>query len=106
MVGLAAGDPGERAPMLVGEDEVPSWDSPGRPAALPVSLLVVVAPSIVVVDAAPIPLSISLRARSTLGRLKLPLPKGPTIPAEAPANSAGSRNAPRGSLSDFFEFSS
>ena len=104
---LAAGDPGERALlMLVGEDEVPSEDSPTvRPAAVPVlpaSLLVVV-PSIAVVDAAPIPLSISLKARSTFGRLKLLLPKGPTIPAET---SAGFRNAPRGSLSGFFEFSS
>ena len=48
--------------------------------------------------------SISLKARSTLGRLKLLLPKGPTIPAAA--KSVGFRNAPRGSLSDFFEYSS
>ena len=88
---------------------MPNEDSPaGRPVApvLPVALLVVVVPSIAVVDATPIPLSISLRARSTLGKLKLLLPKGPTMPAEAPANSAGFRNAPRGSLSGFFEFSS
>ena len=100
---LADGDPGERTlPTLVGEDEIPNGDSPVVPA-LPPSLLV---PSIADVFAVPIPLSISLKARSTLGRLKLLLPKGPTIPADAPAYSAGFRNAPRGSLSDFFEFSS
>ena len=101
---LADGDPGERTlPTLVGEDEVPNGDSPAVPA-LPPSLLVV--PSIADVLAGPIPLSISLKARSTLGRLKLLLPKGPTIPAAAPAKSVGFRNAPRGSLSDFFEYSS
>ena len=99
---LADGDPGERTlPTLVGEDEVPNGDSPAAPA-LPPSLLV--APSIRDVFAGPIPLSISLKARSTLGRLKLLLPKGPTIPAAA--KSVGFRNAPRGSLSDFFEDSS
>ena len=54
----------------------------------------------------PPPDSISLSARSTFGRLKLLLPKGPTMPAEAPAKSWGFLNAPRGSLSDFLAFSS
>ena len=54
----------------------------------------------------PTPDSISLSARSTFGRLKLLLPKGPTMPAEAPAKSWGFLNAPRGSLSDFLAFSS
>ena len=44
----------------------------------------------------------SFKARSILGRLKLWLPKGPTIPAAELAKSVGFRNAPRGSLSDFF----
>ena len=48
--------------------------------------------------------SISVRARSTFGRLKLLLPMGPTIPADAV--SLGLRNAPRGSRFGFFAFSS
>lgn len=52
----------------------------------------------------PKPVSISASAFSTFGRLKLLLPRGPTIPAVAV--SAGLRNAPRGSRSGFFEFSS
>ena len=104
---VADGGTGERTPLpLASEDEVPNGTSPAGRLALPVSFLVAGDPSIAVVGPAPIPLSISLRARSTLGRLKLLLPKGPTIPAEAPAKSAGFRKAPRGSLSDFFEFSS
>jgi len=52
-------------------------------------------------------LSISLRTRSTLGMLKLLLPRGPTIPAGAPVvRSVGFRNEARGSRSAFFEFSS
>lgn len=51
--------------------------------------------------------SISLSTRSTLGILKLLLPRGPTIPAGAPVvRSVGFRNEARGSLSAFFEFSS
>ena len=50
------------------------------------------------------PASISVSARSTLGRLKLLLPMGPTIPADAV--SLGLRNAPRGSRFGFFAFSS
>ena len=49
-------------------------------------------------------LSISVSARSTFGRLKLLLPMGPTIPADAV--SLGLRNAPRGSRFEFFAFSS
>ena len=57
---------GERTlPTLVGEDKVPNGDSPAVPAQPP-SLLVV--PSIANVFAGPIPLSILLKARSTLGR--------------------------------------
>ena len=52
----------------------------------------------------PTPDSISASAFSTFGRLKLLLPSGPTMPAVAV--SAGLRNAPRGSRSGFFEFSS
>ena len=52
----------------------------------------------------PNPVSISASAFSTFGRLKLLLPSGPTIPAVAV--SVGLRNAPRGSRSGFFEFSS
>lgn len=48
--------------------------------------------------------SISVNARSTFGRLKLLLPMGPTMPAEAV--SFGLRNAPRGSRFGFFAFSS
>lgn len=48
--------------------------------------------------------SISVNARSTFGRLKLLLPMGPTMPAEAV--SLGLRNAPRGSRLGFFAFSS
>lgn len=48
--------------------------------------------------------SISVSARSTLGKLKLLLPMGPTIPAAT--LSLGFRNAPRGSRSGFFDFSS
>jgi hypothetical protein len=66
------------------------------------------APSAVVLAlselAIPIPASISLRARSTVGRLKLLLPSGPTIPAAAV--SVGFRKAPRGSRSGFLAFSS
>lgn len=51
--------------------------------------------------------SISLSTRSTLGMLKLLLPRGPTIPAGAPVvKSVGFRKEARGSLSAFFEFSS
>lgn len=50
--------------------------------------------------------SISDNARSTVGRLKLLLPNGPTIPAAAFSRSAGLRNAPLGSRSGFLEFSS
>ena len=81
------------------------WGQSSSTPALPPSLLV--EPSIAVVFAGPIQLSVSLKARSTLGRLKLLLPKGPTIPAATPAKSVGFRDdAPRGSLSDFFEYSS
>jgi hypothetical protein len=54
----------------------------------------------------PSPTSISESARSTVGKLKLLLPNGPTIPAAAPVKSAGLRKAPRGSRSGFFAFSS
>jgi hypothetical protein len=47
--------------------------------------------------------SISFNARSTVGRENELLPSGPTTPAAA---SPGVRNAPRGSRSDFFAFSS
>ena len=55
-------------------------------------------------DAPPTPLSISVSARSTLGRLKLLLPIGPTTPAAA--FSTGVLKAPRGSRSVFLAFSS
>ena len=48
--------------------------------------------------------SISVSARSTLGRVKELLPIGPTMPADAV--SFGLRNAPRGSRLGFFAFSS
>ena len=48
--------------------------------------------------------SISVSARSTLGRVKELLPIGPTMPADAV--SFGLRNAPRGSRFGFFAFSS
>lgn len=51
-----------------------------------------------------IPPSISVRARSTFGKLKLLLPIGPTTPAAG--LSVGFRKAPRGSRSGFLEFSS
>ena len=57
-------------------------------------------------NAFPVPISISERARSTCGRLKLLLPSGPTTPAAALVRSAGFLKAPRGSRSGFFAFSS
>lgn len=50
------------------------------------------------------PLSMSVNAFSTFGRLKLLLPMGPTMPAAA--FSVGFLNAPRGSRSARLEFSS
>lgn len=52
----------------------------------------------------PVPPSISVSARSTLGSVKLLLPIGPTTPAEG--FSVGFRKDARGSRSAFFEFSS
>jgi len=116
--GLGAPGPvgvtGERADeILVGDDEVPNADrADGRPVevvvaiGLAASLRAAAAVSPKPVDVPPIPVSISLNALSTFGRLKLLLPRGPTIPAAAPAKSCGFLKAPRGSLSDFFEFSS
>ena len=103
---------GERvAEIPVGEEEVPSADrADGRPVEVLVEIGLAanlrVATSPKPVDVPPMPVSISLNAFSTFGRLKLLLPKGPTIPAVAPATSCGFLKAPRGSLSDFFEFSS
>lgn len=100
---MGAGDVGERT--LV--EAVPTGARPGgRPldaAGLRVDLR---AGSVAAAGPPPMPTSISVRARSTLGKLKLLLPSGPTIPAAAAVRSAGLRKAPRGSRSGFFAFSS
>ena len=58
-------------------------------------------------DPNPNPPSISTKARSTFGKVKPPPPIGPTTPAPVPPTASfGFRNAPRGSRSGFFEFSS
>lgn len=84
--------------------------SPASPAGLPEGRFEYFRCSgtgLVVFEGEIVELSISLRTRSTLGMLKLLLPRGPTIPAGAPVvRSVGFRNEARGSLSAFFEFSS
>ena len=90
-------------------DPAPTDVNPGgRPLWAPVVLPVLrtasgVAP---MPPGPPIPISISVKARSTFGIVKLLLPRGPTMPAAALVKSAGFRKAPRGSLSGFFAFSS
>ena len=104
-----AGDVGVRPAPCVGDNpEVPSVE---RPVGLPGAAVRPAgarrgAPSVEIGGGPPIPVSISDKARTTFGRSKLLLPRGPTIPAEAPAISAGFRKGPRGSRSDFLEFSS
>jgi len=103
-------------PPIVGDvgalpvvDAAPTAVNPGgRPLGAPVALPVLRAVSAVapIPPGPPIPISISVKARSTFGIVKLLLPRGPTIPAAALVRSAGFRNAPRGSLSGFFAFSS
>lgn len=84
----------------------PTADNPGVGRALPLDRRREASPFTLAFNALPLPkpVSISASAFSTFGRLKLLLPRGPTIPAVAV--SAGLRNAPRGSRSGFFEFSS
>jgi hypothetical protein len=102
--GSTVGDVGgrPRSGPAVLEDNV---EGRGRVEARPATLRAA-SPLTLDDNAFPVPTSISERARSTCGRLKLLLPSGPTTPAAAPVRSAGFLKAPRGSRSGFFAFSS
>lgn len=86
------------------EELAPSADSPADGRLVPLRLRALRESAEALMLSGDGPASISVSARSTLGKLKLLLLIGPTTPA--PAFSVGLRKAPRGSRSGFFEFSS
>jgi len=98
---LNVGDAGVR--LVVEPAAPPTAGNPDVGRAPPLDRRRVASPFTLAFSAL-VPPSISASAFSTFGRLKLLLPRGPTMPAVAV--SVGLRNAPRGSRSGFFEFSS